>query len=403
MSDLSCSTAVASHGASALTLDLHQAFSAGLTGLWLQALVRAEQPNLFQHPAWHSAYYQALDATKATSTEHSEGTTPRCIIGVVSDAQGPAAILPFTLTTRREHGLPLRVLELMRPCDMGVRDLIIAPELDPATLWRPWLDALASAGIGWDMIDCSDALAGSDALRFAEAAPRPVNCYYHHDSNRLANTGAAAQQRIDASRSHLKKTRRKANALAKLGSLDYQLVDDAEGLQQALASYVAVEDSGWKGSEGHRTSMRHDHGQHAFYKTLLNPQQCAGLRPVAAVLSLDGQPIAVKLCVEIGDTLFMLKIAYADSHRDHSPGNVLLSWLLDQYASRDDIAHVSFITAGDWTLRWHPQRQAAHVVTLYNHSARGLVAAAAARLIGTARALKRRRSTAVAHTETAAE
>lgn len=406
-----------------LTLALYQGFGPGLEAKWLQAMTRRGQADLFQHPAWHSAYFAAQQ------TLDHQPCNP--VIGVVSDHQGPSAVLPFTLTTRREHGLPLRTLELMRPCDMGVRNLVLDPALDPERLWQLWLQTLAGAGIGWDLIDCSDALAGSDAQRFAQAAPRPAVSYYHHDSNRLANRGDAAQARQAASKSHLKKTKRKANALAKLGTLDYRLTGAAPtqpsacedqssaqtpphaspsspsrgdsrvartALDQALAHYVAVEDASWKGSAGERTSMRHDPVQHAFYQSLMSRHD-ACITPVAAELLLDGKPIAVELCAEVGDTLFMLKITYDDAYRDHSPGNVLLSWLLDTYASREHIAHVSFITSGDWTLRWHPERQPADVFCIYNYTPRGLLAAAVAKAVNRARTLKRQRAAQATTTE----
>lgn len=364
-----------------LHIRLHEQWTPELKRQWLRALSDSRPADLFQHPAWQATFFEAQS--------NIEGISDPILVAVVSGESGPLGILPFSRGVHTTLGIRLNTLELMRPCDMGVRNLILNSQLDPARIWRELRTALTQAGIRWDQCDLSDILLGSDAMRFMQASGLPSIHFHHHDSNRLAVSGRDLEERRGRTKSHLKKVRRKANALERLGALEYRLLTTSEELSAALNHYVDIEDSGWKGSQGEQTSMRHDHLQRSFYQKLLaeNDQY---FKPVAAELLLNGEPIAVKLCAEVGNTLYMLKIAYADAYRDHSPGNILLLWLLEQYEARDGIDYISFVTGGEWTQRWSPEKQQAHTATVYNKTLIGLLAALSGSIKNQLRQIKRK-------------
>jgi CelD/BcsL family acetyltransferase involved in cellulose biosynthesis len=93
-------------------------------------------------------------------------------------------------------------------------------------------------------------------------------------------------------------------------------------------------------------------------------------------MRLDGKPIAVNLCTRTGNTLWMLKITYADDLQEHSPGNLILLYLLDHFAEVPDIEYISFITGGEWTWRWGPEKQPVLFCSLFNKSLLGIAGAA---------------------------
>jgi hypothetical protein len=115
-----------------------------------------------------------------------------------------------------------------------------------------------------------------------------------------------------------------------------------------------------------------------------------GLQPSVALLKLNDVTIAVNLCIRAGNTLYMLKICYDDNYQEHSPGNLLLLRLLERYANDADIHYISFITGGDWTHRWSPERIPVYYCWLYNKTFAGLLVGTLARIKNGLRKIKHR-------------
>src|SRR5690606_26799495 len=110
--------------------------------------------------------------------------------------------------------------------------------------------------------------------------------------------------------------------------------------------------------------------QKVFYESLI-ANNTPALNCCMAVMRLNGKPIAANLCTRTGDTLWMLKITYADDLQDYSPGNLMLLYLLEYFAEDRGIEYISFITGGEWTWRWHPERQNVFCCTAYTNTVFG--------------------------------
>src|SRR5690606_39286911 len=98
---------------------------------------------------------------------------------------------------------------------------------------------------------------------------------------------------------------------------------------------------------GWEASPQHDLPQRALYDSLVATPAPA-LSCCIAIMRLNGKPIAANLCARTGDTLWMLKITYADGLQDYSPGNLMLLYLLEYFADDNGIEYISFITGGEW-------------------------------------------------------
>lgn len=365
---------------------VHQQLDATVRQQWLTLLANLKSPTLFQHIAWHEAFL---------TSRYDRAAQGQTLFVVVSRAGEIVALLPLSYRTSRRYGLPVRIVELLFPTDMGVRDLLVRDDIDGgAILTAVFKLALPRAGFSWDVAKLSDLTATSTAFRAFEQMPtRRKLAIYHHDSNRLKSVSERSQCFSTVSKSHIKKTKRKRKSLDALGKVECELITDPAAMPQALELFIELEDAGWKGSAGEKTSLRHDLPQKAFYEALIgNPGPA--LSCCMALMRLDGVPIAANLCTHTGDTLWMLKITYADQHHDYSPGNLLLMHLLEHFAEDNGIEYISFITGGEWTLRWRPEQVPVYHCETYGNTANGWIQCAITKAIDYARQIKHRRAAA---------
>ncbi len=346
-----------------LDITVHDTLNEIVHAFWLDLLASLHAPTLFQHPAWHEAFI----ASRYQAEEHGQ-----LLFVTVTQGGQPNALLPLSYRKGRRFGLPARIVELMFPTDMGVRDFPIRDDIDAGTLLHTVLTkALPQAGYPWDIAELNDLVTGSAAFHaFQQLKGLRKLSVYHHDSNQLKCSSEPSQPFAHVSKSHIKKTQRKRKNFDALGSVNFELVTDFAVLPQALDLFIELENAGWKGSAGEKTSLHHDLPQKAFYESLID-HSAPNLRACFAILRLDSKPVAVNLCTRTGDTLWMLKITYADDLHDYSPGNLILLHLLEQFAGDTDTKYISFITGGEWTLRWHPEQLPVANTDLFAGTLRG--------------------------------
>jgi CelD/BcsL family acetyltransferase involved in cellulose biosynthesis len=364
-------------------ITLHDWLDHAVAAHWHAVLKAIRNPTLFQHIAWHQAF---LDS------RYDRNIHGRVVIAVAHWQEQAAAVVPLLIRKSRRYGLPVRLVELMFPTDMGVRDLPVADNIDAVELLRAVLyEALPAAGIRWDNAQFPDLVKGSTAFRVLDnlqCAGKLVA--YHHDSNRLQCGATREQPFAYLSKSHIKKTRRKRKGLDELGAVTFELITEAESVLAALETYIELENAGWKGSRGKRTSLFHDQPQQAFYRSLM-ANQTPLLNPCVAILRLDGKPIAINLCTLTGETLWMLKITYTEALQDYSPGNLILLELLEHFAANQQVRYISFITGGEWTWRWGPERQPTMIYTTFRPTLAGIAVGTADKLIHMLKMLKQKR------------
>ncbi|RTL69456.1 MAG: GNAT family N-acetyltransferase [Pseudonocardiaceae bacterium] len=114
----------------------------------------------------------------------------------------------------------------------------------------------------------------------------------------------------------LQRNRRK---LEKLGPVRY--VADGGDLDAAVARFLEIEASGWKGESG--TAILSDARTRDFYTGITAWAGAAGMLRVA-FLEVDGRAVAGELCLEDTHATYPLKAGYEPELRSYSPGLILL-------------------------------------------------------------------------------
>ena len=351
-----------------LNVTLHTVLDAALRDQWQQLFAGLSRKNLFQHIAWQEAFIDGHYQPEKHGT---------LVFAVATMGDRPVAIVPLMYRSDRRYGIPVRVIELMHPTDMGVRDFPIADGADTKNIIDTILyKTLPAAGYRWDIAEIKGAVENSTAHLAFQAAAGLKIAEYDHDSNRLKSVAGRDQCFSLISKSHIKKTKRKRKHFETLGKVDYELITAAEDLPRAYEIFLAIEDSGWKGSDGLKTSLRNDIPQKRFYESMI-ANTAPELNFCAIILRLNQEPVAAKLCTKTGDTLFMLKISYDDRYQEHSPGSLLLLYLLEQFSEDEQVDYISFITGQQWMWRWSAERQPVFWCQIFNSTAAGLLFAAA--------------------------
>jgi CelD/BcsL family acetyltransferase involved in cellulose biosynthesis len=150
------------------------------------------------------------------------------------------------------------------------------------------------------------------------------------DYDQHMRTGIAGKRRRELSR-----MRRR---LSQLGKVTHEHHDSGPALDNAIAAFLKIEASGWKGRRGTALACSEDMKQFALeaFTGLQTPSVCR-----ADMLRLDDQPVAVGITVFAGRTGFTVKCAYDESYRSYAVGlqlelEVMRSFLSERWADRLD-------------------------------------------------------------------
>jgi CelD/BcsL family acetyltransferase involved in cellulose biosynthesis len=133
---------------------------------------------------------------------------------------------------------------------------------------------------------------------------------------------------------------RNRRRLEQLGKVEHETYSFGEGLDRAVAAFLEIEASGWKGRQ--RTALACDEQSRRFAVDAFTGEQAKSICR-ADVLTLNGEPIAVGLIVLAGDTGFSVKCSYNEAYRRYSVGlllevEVIRSFLSEKWACRLDSA-----------------------------------------------------------------
>lgn len=131
---------------------------------------------------------------------------------------------------------------------------------------------------------------------------------------------------------------------------------------QRLEEFIALEDSGWKGSR--YSSIMRRAGMRQFYRELVMSASRAG-QTVWHSLRIDGRPVAMYLCLRSHGTLWLPKVAYDEAFARDCPGILLTHRILKWCHARDDINEVNCTSGAAWMQSWNPQKRHLRNLNLY--------------------------------------
>jgi CelD/BcsL family acetyltransferase involved in cellulose biosynthesis len=284
-------------------------------------------------------------------------------------------ILPLRQTHERRFGMRLRTWEILWPNDMGICDFVFEQSAENRANLRAALTVLrAHKEFQWDLLHLQDTLEDS-CVRFSlQAAPPPRTLsILHHYSKYVPCNGDYEHVMARVSGHFRRNVRRQVKKLNELGGIEYRFVSAPSELESAFNHFLTAEASSWKGEAGSASAIVLDKSKVAFYRNLMDEFAARGSCMINLILR-DGQCIASQFGVLAGDTLYLLKIGYAEEYRNMGPGNVLLSELVRRCTADGKIKNISFITGASWNDNWSPVAIPVYDNLIFNATAKGIAA-----------------------------
>ena len=299
---------------------------AAVTADWRALVSRALEPNVFYDPAFALAAVTVFGPDTGAGLVWSRGATP-VLLGLF-----PVRIerhrygVPFPMLSSWTHayaplGTPL--------VDHRSAEAVIAAWLDhvshdPALPKRLMMPLLPTQGPLAQAFDAAIARTGGRSAAYA-----------HHQRALLAPGDDRAAYIDNAiGRKRLKELRRQLRRLGESGPLTFETAHEPTAVKTALAQFIDLEASGWKGRA--RTAARHDADVRTFMEKVI-PDLARNGDACVTRLVLDGRTIAALILLRSNDTIWAWKIAYDESVARASPGVQILLYatqaLLDDSAT----------------------------------------------------------------------
>jgi CelD/BcsL family acetyltransferase involved in cellulose biosynthesis len=234
-----------------------------------------------------------------------------------------------------------------------------------AALWRHLRDE-----VRWDAIVLRDVRRDGPTSTLLEPIARAdghlTGRWASVSSPRLRLGGTPAEERTSARfRANL---RRRARRLHELGAVAVRRAGSASDADGALADFLVLEASGWKGEGG--TAIAHDPALVRFYEGVVRDAAARGTLAIRA-LTLDGRAIAVHLGIVHRGVYHLPKTAYDERLGNVSPGQLLQREVLAECEARGLAAFEFLGPDMPWKRDWEPEHAPHDWLYVYRPSLAG--------------------------------
>jgi CelD/BcsL family acetyltransferase involved in cellulose biosynthesis len=279
------------------------------------------------------------------------------------DAFAPGAAL-LTLVARDAGGAPLGLATFLEERRRGVTRLV-APANDHSCRVEWALGADAGTAVaalwghlrdraGWDVLVLRDLLRDGPTSTHLESLARAdrhlTGRWESLRSPRLVLGGAPAEERTSAKfRANL---RRRARRLQELGAVALRRAGAPGDVAGALADFLALEASGWKGAGGSAIALHP--ALVRFYAQIARDAAARGALAIRT-LTLDGRAIAVHLGLVHRGVYLLPKTAYDEALGHVSPGQLLQREVLAECEARGLVAFDFLGPDMPWKRDWAPE------------------------------------------------
>lgn len=305
-----------------------------ITAPW-QALAERCGYHFLHFPGWYEAQLANLDDDSSVY-----------FVTISRADSGLCAVLPLEKSSLAKGKMQLPILQLFYPNEMGVNDILSSVPLleHHAAMIRKLRQHVGFfAFIRWQCI-LNSGCAVKQLLQ-------PENARFTHQSKFIDFSSGLETFWASYSSKFRKGLQKKVRKAEESGVLSLVCATQGQALEDAFATFLEVEDSGWKGERG--TSVRKQPKKLAYYQSLLRSYS-ESQQVQINILYLDEAPIAAQFGVRVRDRLFLLKIGFSEAHGAISPGYLVLYKLIEEMGRAGVISSVSFVTGVDWIDRWHP-------------------------------------------------
>jgi CelD/BcsL family acetyltransferase involved in cellulose biosynthesis len=269
---------------------------------WRELAARALEPNVFYEPAFALAAASVFGVHAAAVLVRRAGR----LIGL------------FPVHIERRYGVMATVTGWTHPyAPLGVP---LVDRDDAETAIAAWLDLVEADGprlVLLPMLPRDGAFAA--ALRRVLSRRGGMSAEFGTHARALLWPAEDRAGYLEQNVPHkkLKELRRQRRRLADAGTVGLVTAREAADIAAALADFLALEASGWKGSAGSAA------GTHAPIRAFMQRALTElAERDSARIdrLMQDGRPLAAAITLRSGDTAWFWKIAYDEAHARFSPG-----------------------------------------------------------------------------------
>ncbi len=197
-----------------------------------------------------------------------------------------------------------------------------------------------------------------------------VETVVYMNTPRLVVKGTFLDYWKQRSRNLVHNLSRQRRRLAERGArLEFRVEREADAAARGIDEYGQLEARGWKGEEG--TAVTAANSQGRFYRGVLE-EFCERREAVIYRLLLDGQPIAVDLCLERNGTLVILKTAYEQrvaTALGISPGLLIHEEIFRSVFAEGRSHTVEFYgRVQDWHRKWTDETRTMYHVNIYRNA-----------------------------------
>jgi CelD/BcsL family acetyltransferase involved in cellulose biosynthesis len=317
---------------------------------WNALVARSQTSTIFQTFEWHASWWKTF------------GDRARLLV-LLAEADGRlAGIAPLMVSTKWVWGRKRQVVEFMGGRSSDYCDFIIdttRPDVLPLLLNR-----LIENGHQWDALHLSDVPNTSETL---SALPEFFNQHGYPTDTRVlyeAPTRLFGDPVQDQQLVKKKSLRRHYNYFQRSGQLEFKNCATVEEVMGYLDTFFqqhirrrALTDT---------PSLFLDERQRAFYREVVRALAPTGWLLFSVVL-FNQAPIAFHFGFEYGNRIIWYKPSFDADYFKHSPGEVLIKYLLE-YALEREVAEFDFtIGEEDFKYRFANHARLNYVVRVFRH------------------------------------
>ena len=319
--------------------------------------------------------FQHLYPWFAACARHAAGPGSARVF-VARDGDVPVGIFPLVARARRIGGVPVRALELHASAHALMCDVVFEPCPARAGLVAALVEHLRAEVPGWDVLALPNLLEDSAGWFSLSACP-PARLVVEEAEGCKVLPVIPSEQRLAALPKSFRGTlRRSRTRLAEQPGVEFVRARTPAELPEAVAAFLEVEGSGWKGAHG--SAINRDERRVAFYRSVALDFAALGLAEVN-LLRIAGKPAAAEFCLKVGRCLYLLKVGYDEQFAKLVPGHLLLEHVLERCAAERDVDTVNLVSDAPWSAYWRAQELARRSAFVFNATARGLASYAAMR------------------------
>jgi CelD/BcsL family acetyltransferase involved in cellulose biosynthesis len=277
-------------------------------------------------------------------------------------------------------GLRLPALSLTSHPHSPQSDVLLARGESLQSFWPAIARALSERDIRWEIIRCPAARSSSAIWRDSRSTAfegrvvsHPVGHADYFDcrgahANLEARYGSSLRRRLGQAQ----------RQLARMGRIGYTCHrGGAPGAADAFQKFLDLECAGWKGMQ--RTAIAQSPALVAHYERLYSHDTLDAWSEVH-LMTLDEKAIAAQFCIVSGGIREVVKLAYDETLRKQSPGNVMLDHMLEISCDDPQVTAFGLVGRPDWLAEWSPSSHDVHDIWIFRRPVLAHLSVVASRL-----------------------